>query len=203
MHIRLLLEEPSAEALLKGLLPRLVPAGATWDTLVFQGKRDLLNNLESRLKSLRKWIPVDWRILVLVDEDRQDCRKLKQELEKAARAAGFPTKSSASGSRFTVINRIAIEELEAWYFGDEPALAKAFPGVSRHLCKKAAFRDPDAIAGGTWEALERTLRLAGYYPGGLPKIEVAKIMGHAMDPRSNRSASFRQFTAGLSALIGP
>ena len=38
MHIELLLEEPSAEAFLQGLMPRLVPSGTTWSPIVFQGK---------------------------------------------------------------------------------------------------------------------------------------------------------------------
>ena len=65
---------------------------------------------------------------------------------------------------------------------------------------KTPFRNPDAIAGGTWEALERVLRQAGYFGGGLPKIEVAREMAKHMDPARNESTSFRQFAQGLASL---
>ena len=200
MHIELFLEEPSAEALLQGLLPKLVPGGTTWNPIVFQGKSDLLGNLERRLKGYKSWMPDDWKIVVLIDEDRANCRKLKSRMEAAATAAGFFTKTAAAGGKFVVLNRIAVEELEAWFFGDGIALATAFPGVSPTLGAKAAYRNPDAIAGGTWEALERVLQRAGYYGGGLPKIEVAREMAMNMEVSRNTSPSFQTFVRGISAL---
>lgn len=200
MHIELLLEEPSAEAFLKVLMPKLVPDGATWNPIVFQGKSDLLGNLERRLKGYKSWIPDDWRIVVLIDEDRADCRELKARLDAAAASAGFPTRTGATGAKFVVLNRIAVEELEAWLFGDPTALATAFPGVSPTLGAKNAYRNPDAIAGGTWEALERVLQRAGYYGGGLPKIEVAREVAGHMEVSRNTSPSFQAFVQGISAL---
>ena len=200
MHIELFLEEPSAEAFLQGLLPKLVPAGTTWNPIVFQGKTDLLGNLERRLKGYKSWIPDDCKILVLIDEDRANCRKLKARMEAAAASAGFFTKTAAVGGKFTVLNRIAVEELEAWFFGDSIALAAAFPGVSPTLGAKAAYRNPDAITGGTWEALERVLQRAGYYGGGLPKIEVAREMALHMEVGRNTSPSFKTFVQGISSL---
>jgi hypothetical protein len=200
MHIELFLEEPSSEAFLQGFLHNLLPAGTTWNPIVFQGKSDLLVNLERRLKGYRSWIPEDWKIVVLIDEDRVDCLRLKEQMEKAAAAAGFITKTKSNGGHFMVLNRIAVEELEAWFFGDTAALATAFPGVSQNLGAKAAYRNPDAIGGGTWEALQRVLRRAGYYSGGLSKIEVARKMALHMDAARNTSASFKCFTQGLAAL---
>jgi hypothetical protein len=200
MHIEFLLEEPSAEALLNGIVAKLLPSGASWRFVVFQGKHDLLVNLPSRLKAYGKWIPDDFRLAVLIDEDREDCRKLKSFLESTALAAGLATKSKPHKGTFVVLNRIAIEELEAWFFGDPTALCTAYPRVPRTFAAKAPFRDSDAIAGGTWEALERLLQKAGYFGGGLPKIEVARELAKHMHPDQNRSASFRQFVDGLTAL---
>lgn len=201
MRVIFLLEEPSTEALLQNLLSKILPLDRESEFVVFQGKKDLLANLEPRLKAYRKWIPGDWRIVVLVDEDREDCRQLKARLESAARAAGFATKTRPDASgRFVVVNRIVIEELESWFFGDVPALVSAYPGISPHLGKRAAYRDPDAIAGGTWETLERELQRAGYYGGGLPKIEVARTMAAHMAPDRNTSRSFQCFCAGLAAV---
>ena len=101
-----------------------------------------------------------------------------------------------------LINRIAVEELEAWYLGDVPAIANEFPGTSPNLGSQAKFRNPDAVAGGTWEAFERVLQSAGYYPAGLSKIDTARRMGLAVAPSRNRSGSFRQFLGALSSL-GP
>ena len=200
MHIELFLEEPSAEAFLQGFLHKLLPAETTWNPIVFQGKSDLLKNLERRLKGYRNWMPQDWKIVVLIDEDRADCLRLKEQMEKAAAAAGFITKTKSNGGPFMVLNRIAIEELEAWFFGDTAALATAYPGVSQNLGAKAAYRNPDAIGGGTWEALERVLRRAGHGSGGFSKIEVAREMARHMDAARNTSASFKCFTEGLAAL---
>ncbi|MGH7753687.1 MAG: DUF4276 family protein, partial [Gemmatimonadales bacterium] len=63
-----------------------------------------------------------------------------------------------------------------------------------------AFRDPDGIAGGTWEALERVLQRAGYFKAGLRKIEAARTISNNMDPDRNRSASFTAFRDALREL---
>jgi hypothetical protein len=200
MHIELFLEEPSAEAFLSGFLHQLLPAGTTWNPIVFQGKSDLLANLQPRLKGYKSWMPEDWKIVVLIDEDRADCLSLKEQMEMAAANAGLITRSAARGGTFTVLNRIAVEELEAWFFGDVEALANAYPGVSPNLGAKAKYRNADAIGGGTWEALERVLQHAGYFSGGLSKIEVARKMARHMNAGRNTSTSFKCFAEGLAAL---
>jgi hypothetical protein len=200
MHVEILLEEPSAEAFLQTIFPSILPPPVTWNPVIFQGKADLLRNLEPRLKGYHKWIPDDWRIVVLIDEDRQDCHTLKQQMEAAAFKAGFATKTNPQRGVFKVINRIAVEELEAWLFGDIQALVEAYPGVSPNLGAKARFRQPDTIAGGTWEALEQILQQAGYYGGGLPKIEAAREVGQRMKLARNTSKSFKHFVAALAAL---
>lgn len=201
MHVELLLEEASAEAFFTVFLPKIIPEGTTWNPIVFQGKDDLLTNLESRLRGYRGWLPSDWRIAVLVDEDRQDCRQLKSRMESAAESAGLVTKTGSLSGRFSVLNRIAVEELEAWFFGDVAALSAAFPGVPESLAAKSAYRKSDAIAGGTWEALQRVLQRAGHYANGIPKIEVARKIAVHMDAARNTSASFRTFMTGLDSLL--
>ncbi len=200
MHIEFLLEEPSAEAFFAGFLPRILPADTTWKLIPFQGKADLLGNLGNRLKGYKNWLPDDWRIAVLVDEDREDCRRLKRKLESDAKAAGLITKSNANGGPFAVLNRVAVEELEAWFLGDVDGLRAAYPGVSASLGNRENFRDPDAVKGGTWEALERVLQKAGHFPGGLAKIELARVMGSYVEPDRNRSRSFKCFMEGIAAL---
>jgi hypothetical protein len=201
MHVEFLLEELSAEAALRNLLPAMLPIGATFVLHSFNGKPDLLRNLEDRLRAYRRWIPADWRIVVLVDEDRQDCRQLKARLERSAVKCGFSTKTSAARNGvFQVINRIAVEELESWFFGDPEALTVVYPRISARTLGKPKYRNPDTIGGGTAEALASLLKRAGYYAGGIPKIEVADCISKAMNPVRNRSQSFQVFREGLRTL---
>lgn len=201
VHIEFLLEEPSAEAALKAILPKILADKVSFHFHVFEGKPALLEQLPLRLKGYRQWIPNNWRIFVLIDEDRQDCQELKKQLERAASEAGFLTKSHPnSQGDFRVVNRLVVEELEAWFFGDVEALRKAYPGVSKTFHRRAKYRDPDAITGGTWEALGRLLKR--YYPNFLPKRLVAQKIAPHMEPSRNRSRSFQVFVEGLEACVG-
>lgn len=138
MHIEFLVEEESAEKALRILVPKIFDTDVHFDIHTFQGKRDLLQSLPSRLKGYRSWLPADWRIVVLIDEDRQDCVELKNKLEQAAQSAGFSTRSTpGADGGFQVINRLAVEELEAWFFGDVKAIVSAYPNVSPNIGNKA------------------------------------------------------------------
>ena len=78
MHLEFFVEEESAERLLQGLLPKVLGRSDSFFAHVFQGKPDLLDKLPARLKGYQTWLPPDWRIVVLVDEDRQDCPELPE-----------------------------------------------------------------------------------------------------------------------------
>lgn len=54
-HIEVLVEEPSMEAFLHALLPRILPSGRTFQIHSFQGKSDLLGKLEARLRGYAAW----------------------------------------------------------------------------------------------------------------------------------------------------
>ena len=203
MHIEFLVEEPSAEAALSNILPKVFEPTTSFAIHPYQGKQDLLKNLPSRLRGYKAWLPRDWRIVVLIDADDEDCRRLKARLEDIARNSNLLTKSvTRNSSNFQVLNRLAIEELEAWFFGDIEALNTAHPRISLNLGNKAKYRDPDAITGGTWEALERELKRVGYYTGGLSKISAAREISLHMVPERNRSHSFQVFRRGLLEITG-
>ena len=203
MHIEFLVEERSAEETLNAILPKILSGDVGFDVHVFEGKNNLLRELPKRLKGYRQWMPGDWRIIVLIDEDRQDCIQLKAKLEKAAHEAGFRTKANpTSVGNFQVVNRLAIEELEAWFFGDFEALHAAYPSIPENLQSKAKYRNPDAIRGGTYEALERLLIRKNYYKGRLPKVTVARKIALHMEPSRNRSKSFQVFIEGIKACVG-
>jgi hypothetical protein len=189
-HVELLVEEASMEAALEELLPRMLRR-TSFRIHSHQGKPDLLGNLPQRLRGYKAWIPETWRIVTIVDRDDQDCEQLKQRLESVAADAGLTTRSAAAGAaKYVVVNRIAVTELEAWYFGDWQAVRAAYPRAGATIPAKAAYRAPDAIRGGTHEALLRVLQRAGYFNGGLRKIEAARTIARHMDPDRNTSPSF-------------
>lgn len=191
-HLEIMVEEPSMEAFLRELLPRMLGDKVSFEIYPFQCKDDLLSKLSSRLRGYSSWLPADWRIVVVVDRDNEDCRKLKQRLDDIVLQEGLRTRSRDS-TRWQVANRIAIEELEAWYFGDWNAVKRVYPRVNANIPQKEAFRNPDAISGGTWEAFERLMKKAGYFEGGLRKIEAARQLGHHIDWQHNSSLSFQYF----------
>ncbi len=53
MNLVFLLEEPSAREMLKGLLPRVLPAAVQPRYVVFEGKQDLEKNMIRRLRGWR------------------------------------------------------------------------------------------------------------------------------------------------------
>ncbi len=195
-HVEVLVEEPSMKALLQILLPKIL-GKISFDVHSFQCKADLLKHLPNRLAAYKYWLPNDWRILVIVDRDRDNCAKLKQSLEQMAKSANLLTRSSSAGKNYSVITRLAIEELESWYFGDWQAVRAAYPGVAGTIPRKSPFRVPDAITRGTWESFERILKKAGYFKTGLRKIEAARSIAPHMDVFDNTSHSFCVFRDAL------
>jgi integrase len=131
--------------------------------------------------------------VVVVDRDDDDCQELKQRLEQIAHDAGLRSRSNAGDQPYQVVNRLAIEELEAWYFGDWGAVRAAYPKVSKTIPNQARYRRPDEVTGGTWEAFERILKRAGYFRTGLRKIEAARSIAKHWQPQRNRSHSFQVF----------
>jgi len=198
-HVEVLVEEPSAEAALALILPKLL-GEVSFAVRPFQCKAELLTQFPKRLRGYARWMPKTWRIVVLVDCDDDDCTRLKAQMEDAAERAGLTTPKTSAGAGFSVVNRLAIEELEAWYFGDWEAVRAAYPRVSAQIPLKAPYRDPDGI-NGTWEAFEKVLKKAGYFKTGLRKIEAARSVARHFRPDENRSKSFQVFRDALRDMV--
>ncbi|SNC75951.1 protein of unknown function [Hymenobacter gelipurpurascens] len=199
MHIEFLLEEPSAEAALNILLPKLLPPDATWSCYPHRGKTDLFQRLPGRLKTYARQFPhqPDLRVVILMDADT-DCRRRKAELEKVVADVGLLTKTTAVGQPFRIITRLAVQELEAWFLGDREAIQTAYPRVRpQHF--SGLPHDPDAISD-TWETLWRVLQEGKYYLAGKAKVEWAETISPHLDPERNQSASFQYFRQGLGHL---
>ena len=127
MHIEILVEDASGKKLLSVLLPKLLgpsDTAHTWRIHAYKGvghippnlkgktdpnKRILLDNLPRLLQGYANTPGID-AVVVLVDTDDRNCAAFLAELNKLA-AASAPT--------LTVLIRLAIEEIEAWYLGDK------------------------------------------------------------------------------------
>ncbi len=195
MHIEFLVEEWSSKEVLNNLLPKIFDSSISYQIHAFQGKRDLMKKLPNRLRGYKRAYKArlgnDYKIVVLIDEDRVDCKKLKERLENISSDAGLISKSKADlNEPFQILNRIAIEELEAWFFGDIEAIVTAYPKVNKNIANQKKYRNPDDIGGGTAEALKKLLQDKDYYQG---KIQTAREISRYMNPKNNRSKSFQVF----------
>lgn len=200
MHVEIVVEEPSAVAMLKQLMPLLLQEDDTWHPVPHRGKDELLIQLPRRLKRYanRMLFEPDLRVIILMDADR-DCKKVKGILEKIVAESGLLSKVTApAGQSFKVITRLAISELEAWFLGDREAVSAAFPRVhSNHF--KGEYQDSDGLLH-TCKTLHRILQKGGYYPNRYLKVEAAELIAAQLNPARNGSASFHYFCAGLAAL---
>lgn len=162
---------------LKGLLPARFPS-LDFLCYEYEGKHDLMNNIPRMLRSWRT--PGDFFVIVQ-DNDRKDCRKLKDTLRERC----------VQGRREDTLIRIACQELEAWYWGDLPALAEAYnvPSV-RDLAEKRQFRNSDSIP---YPAREIKRQIKSFQ-----KISGARLMARHINPDKNTSPSFQVFMRGIA-----
>jgi len=199
--LEILVEEPSMEVALREIMPNILQGRARYKLINMGSKGKLIKGLPARLRGYRRRINngENLKVIVLVDKDNDDCRRLKQKMETLAHEAGLTTKASANGhGDFQVVTRIAIEELESWFIGDTNALKKTFNSLRGANFPKS-FRNPDN--GGTWKRLHRFLKRNGIYRKSYPKIEAARKIAKHMDPQHNRSPSFQSFIKGIDACL--
>lgn len=158
--------------------------------------------LASRLRSYKRMIRDGQRvgIVILVDQDRHDCNDLKQRLESIVRGAGLKTKTNPSGGCFSVVNRIVVPELEAWYFGDHQALMDAYPNLRMGSRLRKYSRNPEGIGTDTKEQLYDLLKKNNYHLDGPKQTEIAENVSRCMIPCRNNSRSFQHFYQGMLAL---
>ena len=213
MHIEILVEDSSGEMLLQVLLPQLLgPQGEphTWRLHAYKGigripqdlgkkadpaKRILLDQLPRLLRGYGRTPGID-AVVVVLDTDKRDCAAFLAELKAAADACNpVPT----------TLFRLAIEEIEAWYLGDQVALLAAYPRAKQDVLGKYV----QDSACGTWELLadavhsggSAAIKKAGWPLPGQVKHEWAKRIGPMMAPERNISPSFGKLRDGLRLLV--
>jgi len=199
--VEFLLEEESMEAFLNGLLPRAFPE-LDYQCHPLGGKQEFLKRVPQRLKGYaNQRIPGTWRIVVMVDQNGQNCHTLKARLEEFAQKVGLPTITHPQGEQVIVINRIVVPRLEAWYFGDWEAVRQAYPRVPEGIPRKAPFRKPDAIPDPK-KSLEQIMKKAGYFRTGFRAKEAAENISPYLKPERNTSHSFQVFYRTLQTILG-
>ncbi len=215
MHIEFLVEDSSGERLLNTLLPKLIggnDSSHTWRLHKYKGigripkglgkgvdssKRILLDNLPKLLIGYGRTPGID-AVVVVLDADRRDCREFLEELSQLLESCN-PTPDT--------MFRLAIEEMEAWYFGDEKALLQAYPRAKKDVLKKYV---QDSVCG-TWEMLadatypggSAAIKKAGWPAPGQLKHEWAEKIGPRMIPDTNVSPSFGKLRDGIRRLTSP
>lgn len=216
MHFEILVEGLSdriaLDILLKGILgPKCSPH--TWRIYKHAGigqfpddpqkppdpkNRTLLHNLPARLRAYGKSLGEAGAVIVLLDlDDRTDCRSFKKSLTALLKNC----KPSP-----VCLFRIAVEELEAWYFGDCSAIQNAYSRVETNVLR-TYVQDSQC---GTWEKLAdavypggaKELKKIGYRKRGRTKCEWADRITPHMDVEVNRSKSFLVFRDGIRRLAG-
>ncbi len=177
-----LLEEPSAEAMLKRVLPKILPEDIYAEFKIFEGKQDFEKGLP---RTLRAWRVPDCTFIVIRDQDAGDCRAVKGKLADLCR----------QGKKEEVLIRVACRELESFYLGDLAAVEKGLgiSGLAKKQRKKP-YREPDNI-GNPSQELERLT--SGLYE----KIAGSRAIAPHLDIEDNRSGSFRILIAGIRRLV--
>ncbi|MDT8446281.1 MAG: DUF4276 family protein [bacterium] len=180
--IAFFLEELSAEKMLEGILPKIVPEEISIKYIKFNGKQDLEKNL---LKKLKHWNLPDTHFVILRDQDRGDCLQVKSNLQDICRQAG----------KENVLVRIACRELESFYLGDLEAVERALdlPGLSSQQEKKK-YRAPDNLQNPCTE-LEALTNFQ------YQKVSGSREISPLLNLSNNRSESFKQLVLGLQRMI--
>ena len=198
MHTEFLVEDESTAASVNVIMRRLLGSASphSWHIRPFGGKHRMLRDLGGHFQALR-WADA---VIVIIDQDRDDCVELKRQIENLAKYSLLvPSSVKASKRLFRV--RIAMHELETWFLGDPIAIRAAYPRVQPIRISQAPALDEEPDA---WERLERILQRGGYYEAGLQKISVAEAISQHLDlsPDANASHSFRLFLRTLRETYG-
>ena len=181
------LEGISEKEMLEGFLPRLLKSIGIDNIkphyFTFNGKHGLKKNLVNRL---RYWQRPKSVFVILIDQDTENCKDLKTDVLKLCHKA-------KRNAQFIV--RIACHELESWYFGDLPALAKGLKNDNLYKHQnKQKYRNPDKIQHPSKE-LEQITK------GMYQKISGSRAIGKHLSLNENMSHSFQIFIKGLRMLL--
>jgi hypothetical protein len=178
-----LLEEPSAQAMLEGILPKLLPADIYPRFIPFDGKQDLEKGLPRKIRGYRN--PKAMFIVLRDQDSHSDCRALKGQILALCQAGG----------RSDCLVRIACRELESFYLADLAAVESGLElgGLARQQ-NSVKFRNPDHLGS---PSKELDILTKGRYQ----KVGGSRAIGPNLDLENPRSASFRNLVAGIRKVV--
>lgn len=215
MHFEILVEDLSGATMLELLVPKVLDPVNTFRIHHYKGvgripkglrsvadvqKRILLDQLPRLLggfgNTFKSYGPsYQAAVIVVCDLDRKSRETFEEELRQLAEAA-HPCPEHAFC--------LAIEEGEAWFLGDIPAVKAAYPRAKVPVLNSYVN---DSICG-TWEKLadalypggSAALQAKGWMAAGAEKSRWAREITPHMNPESNQSPSFCHFVATLTAM---
>lgn len=213
MHFEILVEDQSGKKVFDILVPKIIGDEHTFKVIAYRGigripqkmnsgvdasKRILLDNLPRLLRGYgNSWQHFPSVVFVVCDLDGKCLKAFHQELFNTLDAC-IPKPET----RFCV----AIEEGEAWFLGDIPAVKAAYPRAKDTVLN--AYVN-DSICG-TWECLADAiynggsiaLSAKGWQAVGTEKSQWAEKISPHMNVATNASPSFVYFRQKLLELAG-
>lgn len=215
MHFEILVEDQSGKKALDILVPKIIGDDHTFKILPYKGighipknlnskadpsKRILLDQLPKLLRGYGKTFanyPGDYpaAVILVCDLDDKCLKTFRQELFDI-----LTTCNPRPTTRFCV----AIEEGEAWFLGDIPAVKSAYPKAKDDILNDYVN---DSICG-TWECLANAvykggahaLSAKGWRAVGTEKSRWAEQITPHMNIENNKSPSFKYFKKKLNEL---
>lgn len=185
--VEILVEEPSMENVLNIILPQILPDGYELGVNCFvrphQGKTDLQKSIPTKVTAYQHF-PSTVRLIVIQDQDSNDCVVLKQGLIDLIQAQNLYQPH---------LVRIACKELENWYLGDMQAIEAVYPTFkAKTHQRKAKYRHSDNIFGA--DDLERQIKdfSKGYASKNIPKNMILD---------KNTSPSFNHLISGVQRFL--
>ncbi len=187
-RIEILTEEPSMQAVLENILPKIVSSnwalGHNYFIRAHEGKSDLQKSIPRKIKVFSHYHEPAG-IIIIHDQDANDCKVLKRKLSDMC----------VQNGDCPVLVRIACRELEAWFLGDMQAIQTAYPRFKMEkFVRKDKFRNPDNL-----NAAEELKNILPEFQ----KIASAKAISKylSLQTDDNKSESFRQFIMGVSSFF--
>lgn len=212
MHIEILAEDSSGERLLSIILPKILGDNGglhSWRIHPYRGvgripknlgaggdpaKRILLDQLPRLLVGYGKTPGID-AVVVVLDADKRNCSEFLIELRALAETCN---------PKPNTLFRLAIEEIEAWYFGDKPALTNAYPRAKTEVLKHYVQDSPcntwELLADAVYPGGSAAIMKAGWPLPGQIKHEWAETIGPLLEIEHNQSPSFQKLLYGLRQL---
>jgi hypothetical protein len=215
MHLEILVEDQSGKKALDRLVPKIVGSGHTFVVHSYKGigriPRNMRNPRDATKRLLLDCLPKLLRgygktqagrehfsetVILVCDLDDGCLKLLRDELDGILNLCNPRPKT-----RFC----IAIEEGEAWFLGDLPAIKAAYPKAKDAVL--ASYVN-DSICG-TWEKLAdavcpggaSSLSGKGWQAIGAEKSKWAEAITPHMEVANNKSLSFNYFVTSIRDLL--